>query len=214
MTDYSKNEEMLNYEPFTSTEAKIKAVGYEETPNLDYTHFVSMVEKEKDWGDLINVYKNYIINEHTSNQSMASILALNNQASLNRYLNTRQQDVKEYHQGTNYCKEARVKHTTTNNVIYYISQKDKNTDALTTPSWKIDNTAFDFTDFTCNNSASNIQLTHKGQMKFVSDYLHNGLHIVFIANKTNTSAISSINFFVIFFAAICNISFLFFVWLF
>lgn len=91
-----------------------------------------------------------------------------------------------------YSKEARVKHTTTNNVIYYISQKDENTDALTTPSWKIDNTAFDFTDFTCNNSASNIQLTHKGQMKFVSDYLHNGLHIVFIANKTNTSAISSI----------------------
>jgi hypothetical protein len=91
-----------------------------------------------------------------------------------------------------YSKGASVKHTTTNNVIYYISQKDENTDALTAPSWKIDNTAFDFTDFTCNNSASNIKLTHKGQMKFVSDYLHNGLHIVFIANKTNTSAISSI----------------------
>ena len=190
MADF-ENEKILGYEPFTSNEAMIKSVGYEETPDTSYVRFKSMIEQGKDYNFLIDYYANYIPNSHTSFQVLTSLLKLNNKASLERYLSARTKHALIFKQGTPYVKGAIVMVYKGDNVLFYVSQKDNNTDDYTTSNWKVCSDFFNFEEWatvTYDTTNKKIILTHNGVMKFDTAYLRAGLVIKFPCfNNTNSS---------------------------
>lgn len=86
-------------------------------------------------------------------------------------------------------KGAIIKVLTEGSVKYYQSNKDNNTDSFTTNSWQLATAFFDFHSWDVSGNATNIILQHKGEMKFDSDYLQDGLKIYFKAKYTSTGAV-------------------------
>lgn len=85
-------------------------------------------------------------------------------------------------------KGAIIKVLTEGSIKYYQSNKDNNTDSFTTNSWQLATAFFDFHSWDVGGTTASITLTHKGSMKFDSDYLQDGLKIYFKAKYTTTGA--------------------------